>query len=407
MNFLETMTDKDFIPKTFGIGNFQIAFYALFILLGALLALFLSKRHMKQLGYDPKDLDNLFLVAFPMGLVGARLWYCIFQAHEFKRANLWLSLLACIGFEDGKFVGLSGLAIQGGVLLGVISGVLFVHKYRRHMKIADVADAIVPTILLAQAIGRIGNFINREVYGYCVDSSSWSWLGEWFVKQLSYDGVSNALICEDPSQMALPLCLIEALINIAGYFILTQLVHRFTKNRDLKGTTTFSYFIWYGLVRVILEPLRNPKFIMEVEGSGISTSRLTAVMFMIIGALLVSLVFINKYVLKPREINFGALLVKYSVWFNSLPRKIRIILEAIPVTGYINSIIYRLSKDNFTCGILCVFVGPVFWIIDLVTTIWKDELIVFAQGSKLELASAKPTPEVSVDTTKKEETKDE
>lgn len=400
------MTDKDFLPKSFGIGNFQIAFYALFILLGALLALFLSKRHMKKLGYDPKDLDNVFLVAFPMGLVGARVWYCVFQAHEFQRANFFLSILACLGFENGKFTGLSGLAIQGGVLFGVVAGVLFVHKYRRHMKLSHCADVIVPTILLAQAIGRIGNFFNREVYGLCVDSSMWSWLGSWFVKQMSYDGVTNALICENPAQMAMPLCLIEALINIAGYFILTQLVHRFTSKKGLNWVTTFSYFIWYGLVRLFLEPLRNPKFIMEVEGSGIPTSRLTAVLFIIIGVLLVAAVIVNKYILEPKNKDITTLVSKYSTWFDSLPRNIRIILEAIPVTGYINSILYRISKDNFTCGVLCIFVGPIFWIIDLVTTIWKDELIVFAKGPKLDLATSPNTPKEEIKE-EKEETKDE
>ena len=145
------------LPTSFNIGPLTITLYACCILLGALLSLALSMWGIKRKGYDPKDLENLFLVAFPMGLLGARLWYCIWQAHEFQRGNFFLSLLACAGFEqvNGQLVfqGLSGLAIQGGVILGVLSGVLFVKRYRKNMKLVDIADVAVPTILVAQAVG--------------------------------------------------------------------------------------------------------------------------------------------------------------------------------------------------------------------------------------------------------------
>ena len=400
------MTDKDFIPKSFGIGSFQITFYALFILLGAILALVISQHRVKKQGYNPKDLENLFLVAFPLGLVGARLWYCIFQWHEFYHGNFWEAIAGCFGFVDGKFEGLAGLAIQGGVILGVVSGILFLHKYRKHMKILDVADAAVPTILVAQAIGRVGNFINREVYGYCVDSSNWSWLGNWFVKQMSYDGVTNKLICDSPNQMALPLCLIEALINIAGFIILSYGITRLVKGKELRGVVTFSYFIWYGLTRVILEPLRNEKFIMSVNDSGIPTSRITAIVFMVVGALLVGLVFLNRYYLSPKGKGLGKILAEYSNKFNSLPRWAKILIEAIPVSGWFNAIFYRLSKDNFTCGVLCIVLGPIFWIIDLVTMIIYDKIIIFAQGEKLKTANNVET-NVTPSEENKEEDKDE
>lgn len=398
------------LPKTI-LG--VVAFYAIFILIGALLAFYLTKVRVKRLGYNPSDIDNVFLVAFPMGLVGARVWYCAFQFHEFNTGNFWTTILAFLGIQNGHFEGISGLAIQGGVLFGVVSGMLFVHKYRKNMRLLDISDSAVPTILLAQAIGRIGNFFNGEVYGHCVDASGWSWLGQWFVNQMSYDGSTGVWICNDAAgnsiagQMALPLWLIEALINIAGYFIITRVLQLIItkKKLNLRGAVTFSYFVWYGIVRLILEPLRNPKFIMSVDNSGVPTSRITAIVFIIVGLLLEGALVFNNYYLKKKNKHIGMLLAQYASWFDSLNRTTRIILTAIPVTGWLNAIIYRLSKDNFTCGVLCVFVGPIFWIIDLVTTISKDKITVFADGKGLLVREAEleAINEAKIEETKKEE----
>lgn len=106
------------LPKTYGFGNFQITFYATFILVGALLALVLSEWRVKQRGYNPHDIENLFLVAFPMGLVGARVWYCAWQFHEFNTGNFWTTVLSFFGIYNGHFQGISGLAIQGEFSLG-------------------------------------------------------------------------------------------------------------------------------------------------------------------------------------------------------------------------------------------------------------------------------------------------
>lgn len=401
------------LPKSLG----PIAFYALFILSGALLAFFLTKVRAKRLGYNPSDVDNIFLLAFPMGLVGARVWYYVAQFSEFYVANNPIeTFVRLFGFYNGSFQGLSGLSIQGGVTFGIISGMLFVHKYRRNMRLLDIADCAVPTILLAQAVGRLGNFFNGEVYGFCVDSSGWSWLGQWFVNQMSYDGSTGAWICVDSvgnaieGQMALPLWLIEALINVAGYFIITRVLQYFTQKKGIRGAVTFSYLIWYGIVRAILEPLRNPKFIMSVNGE-IPTSIVYAIVFIVLGVILEFLVFFNHFYLKPRNKQIGLILINYASWFDSLSRTTRIILEAIPVTAWINSILYRMSKDNFTWGVLNIFFGPIFWIIDLVTTVWKDKIVLFADGKGLaareaeleqigiELGEVKAEPKV-------EETKD-
>ncbi|MBE6143574.1 MAG: prolipoprotein diacylglyceryl transferase [Erysipelotrichaceae bacterium] len=364
------------LPTSISIGPLNITFYACCILLGALLSLVLSMWKMKRIGYDPKELENLFLVAFPLGLVGARLWYCIWQAHEFVRENIWLSLLACIGVEkvgdSFQFQGLSGLAIQGGVILGVLSGVMFVKKYRKNMKLVDIADTAVPTILVAQAVGRWGNFFNQEVYGKPVPASNWSWLGQWFIDQMTIPGSGIG-----PGEIANPLFLIEGMINSLGFILLFIVMGILLKKYIVPGVITFSYFIWYGIVRFIMEPLRNQDFIMTPNGE-FSTSQFTALLFIIVGVLGVVLLYVNHYVLKPKKKDMITLVNSYSSWFDNLSHKTKVILLVVPVTGWINASLYRFSKGNFNAGIISLILGPIFWIMDLVYYLTKGTLGVWS-----------------------------
>lgn len=369
------------LPTTIDIGPLSITFYACCILLGALLALGLSMWSMKRKGYDPKELENLFLVAFPMGLLGARLWYCIWQAHEFVRGNFILSILACLGFEKTvngiQFQGLSGLAIQGGVILGVLSGVMFVKKYRKNMKLVDIADTAVPTILVAQAVGRWGNFFNREVYGQPTSAENWKWMGQWFIDQMSIPGSGIK-----PGEIATPLFLIEGMFNSLGFILLFIVMGIFLKKYILPGVITFSYFIWYGVVRFIMEPLRNADFIMTPNGK-FSTSQFTALLFIIVGAIGVILVHVNHYLLKPKNKDLITLVSKYSTWFDGLSKKNKTILLAIPVTGWINASLYRFSKDNFNAGIVSLILGPIFWVMDLVFFLVKGTLGIWSTKEEI------------------------
>lgn len=276
------------LPTSFGIGSFQITFYSIFILTGAILALIIGMYRIKKLGYDPHRLENLFLVAFPSGLVGARLWYIICQFGSeflpvFKEEGFWKGLGNLFGITSSG-IQISGLAIEGGVVLGIIAGVLFAMKYRKEMKPLDIADACIPGILLAQAIGRWGNFFNQEVYGKTCDPSSWSWLGNWFVEQMTIKGSFKQ-----------PLFLIESLINIAGFLILTFVLGKFLKKYLTPGTVAFSYFIWYGTVRAIMEPLRDPEFIMT---DYISVT--TSIVFIVIGVVGISLLYAYRYYFKKK-----------------------------------------------------------------------------------------------------------
>ena len=276
------------LPESFGIGSFQIAFYAIFILAGALCALFIGMYRVKKLGYQASRLENLFLVAFPAGIIGARLWYVICTWKDyflpvFEDEGFWAGFGNIIGITSSGFK-LAGLAIQGGVFLGIFVGIWFVMRFRKEMKPLDIADCCIPGILLAQAIGRFGNFFNREVYGMPVDSKPWEWLGKVFVEQMTIHG-----------QFRLPLFLIEGTINVIGFFVLTFVLGYWLKKYLVPGTVVFSYFIWYGTVRAILEPLRDP---VDIMGDFISVK--TSIAFIIIGVVGIAFLYAYRYYLKKK-----------------------------------------------------------------------------------------------------------
>lgn len=287
-----------FIPKGIKIGSLTITFYAICIIIGAIVAYQLSRHYLKKKGYDPNAIENLFYIAFPSGIIGARIWWMIAERQP---------------IQDIYKIWQGGLAIQGGVLVGAAVGIIFMITRRKNIPVLLATDCIVPTILVAQAIGRWGNFFNQEVYGYCVDK--WNWLPPFISDRLSialnkagdgwatewtsglFDGGDGYYyLCDGgASKMVLPLFLIEGLLNLAGFFIIVYGIPALFKFLSKKTNDKISlangdlmccYLMWYGTVRLILEPLRNEKFIMGVDGGvGSAKSMVMSIIFIVMGVL--------------------------------------------------------------------------------------------------------------------------
>jgi len=272
----------DAIPEVaitlFGI---EIRWYALCILTGALLAMFVSQRIIRSYGYGKEIIGDMFLYAFIGGLVGARLWYIIANIHEFINAG---NIFDIIGSMLAVWNG--GLAVQGGVILGAICGFWFLYKnYPDKKKFPKglIADAIIPNILIAQVLGRWGNFFNQEVYGNCVSVSNWEFLPNFIIEQMQ----GGKIVCTG-TEMASPLFLIEGTINFIGWILITFVIRHFWTSRK-HGYLSCLYFIWYGLIRMILEPFRNEKFNMSFTEGGVHTSMLMSGLF-IVGGIIVMLI---------------------------------------------------------------------------------------------------------------------
>lgn len=200
--------------------------YGALIALGVLAAVLYMARESKRLGY-PRDLAlDAALWAVPPAIVFARLYYVAFTWENY-RGNL-LSIL---------YLWQGGLAIYGGVMGGAL-GVYLLCR-RRKLPYAVLADLVAPGLLLGQAIGRWGNFFNREAYGKPIVNPAFQFFplavladGQWHMATFFY----------------------ESLWNVLGVLFLLRFRRRFyAKDR---GYVFLWYLIWYGLGRMVIEGLR-------------------------------------------------------------------------------------------------------------------------------------------------------
>lgn len=265
-------------PKT---GKPNIAWYAICILSGAILVYFMSDHFMYKEYGKHGILESTFFVAFPAGIIGARIWYCIGEGVPFEK---WIEIWN------------GGLTILGGATMGIIVGVLWFRWRNKNYSISVAADVIVPTILIAQAVGRWGNFFNCEVHGLEVSAEYFKWLPEIIRNNMTYS--STAGFVDTAGNMYVPLFFIEGLINFFGYFLIAHVFgkrfRKITEPLDL----TFGYIAWYGLTRVILEPFRDPSFNM---GNGGYWSWIWSLLFVLVGTLAIIGNHVIRYVIKKRK----------------------------------------------------------------------------------------------------------
>ena len=213
------------IPGT----QFEIKWYGVIIALGVLLAVLYAMRRAKDFGLTGDDILNMLLVGLPCAIVGARLYYVIFEWDRFFGAGIpWYQFL---NLREG------GLAIYGGIIGASLALILYcgLSKKRRAQMLPSF-DIIGLGLLIGQAIGRWGNFFNREAHGGVTDS---------FLRMGIIE--NGQLIYVHPT------FLYESLWNLIGL----ALIHFLSKKRKFDGQVFLYYIIWYGLGRAWIEGLRT------------------------------------------------------------------------------------------------------------------------------------------------------
>ena len=238
------------------IGTISIKWYAILILTGAFLAYWLSVRNLKKLAYPTNLVDDLFFGSLLAGIIGARLWYVLFYDLQTYIADPISIFMTWQG----------GMAIQGGLLLGAAFAFWFLK--RKKLSFLRFADAIVPNILVAQAIGRWGNFTNQEAYGKVVNEAYYN-LFPSFIKD-------NMFIL---GQFREPTFLYESVLNIVGFILIVYLLKRFSENR--RGDLMWAYLMWYGIIRFWIEGLRTDSLMFM----GLRTAQLVSIAFIVFGLL--------------------------------------------------------------------------------------------------------------------------
>lgn len=209
----------------FSIGNsIDIAWYALIIVTGMIAAVaYLTWRSVK-IGVCPEDILDGVIFVIPIGIIGARLYYVLTTLENYD------SLAEVINIRNG------GLAIYGGIIAGTLTVIGWCRV--KKMKFLALADCIAPGLILAQGIGRWGNFMNGEAYGAQTDIFCRMGLDNLYTWGTEY---------------VHPTFLYESLWNILGFI----LVNIFYKKKKYDGQIFLAVFGWYGLGRMLIEGLRQ------------------------------------------------------------------------------------------------------------------------------------------------------
>lgn len=236
-------------PTAFTIFGIDIQWYAIIITSAMMLGIYLIIKNGEKQGFIGDNLLDLTLIALPLAIVCARAYYVIFNFELYQD-----NLIDVFNIRQG------GMAIHGGLLGGFLGGYL-VAKYRK-MNVLKTMDLISPYLILGQAIGRWGNYINQEAHGGPTDLP-WG---------IMVDGIRVH-----------PTFLYESIWNIAVFIILIKI----GKNKKFEGQIAGLYLILYSVGRFFIEGLRTD----SLMAGPFRTAQLISILFIALG---LGLMYYNK-----------------------------------------------------------------------------------------------------------------
>lgn len=208
----------------FTIFGEDVAWYGIIISLGMILGVVVASIRAKRAGLHSDTIVDMAIIVIPLAIIGARIYYFIFTYNPEIH-----SLLDVFDFRSG------GLAIHGGLIGGILGGFLFT-KYKK-INFWNLADIVAPSIILGQAIGRWGNYVNQEAHGGPTDLP-------WAIE---VDG-----------QMVHPTFLYESLWNIGIFIFLLW----YSKKKKVTGEVFLFYLALYSLGRMFIEGLRTDSLML-------------------------------------------------------------------------------------------------------------------------------------------------
>lgn len=236
----------DINPVAFTIFGLEVRWYGILIALGVLLAVFFAEKLAKRTGYKyglyESIATDLSIVVMICGVIGARLYYVIFQ-WDYYRENL----KEIMAIRNG------GLAIYGGIIFGAIAVYFFAR--RKNIRFVVLADIIAPGLALAQSIGRWGNFVNGEAHG---GPTNLPWA-------IIVDGVKVH-----------PTFLYESILN---FFLFLFLYFYKSKRQKFHGELISIYLIVYGIGRFFIEAMRTDSLYI----GSFRVSQIVSVIILVIG----------------------------------------------------------------------------------------------------------------------------
>lgn len=259
------------------IFGFPIAFYGMIIGCGMLLGLFVATKEYVRSGYKADDIQDFALWVIVLGIIGARIYYVIFEWDYYSK-----HLLEIPNIRQG------GLAIYGGVLMALFTCIVYTKK--KKLDFFPMADAGVLGLILGQAIGRWGNFFNAEAFGGYTDSLLAMRIKESIVNpaMINENVRSHILLLDDISYIQVhPTFLYESVWNLCVFFFLLW----FSKRKKFKGQVFLLYLGLYGFGRFFIEGLRADSLMLF--GTGIAVSQALSLV-LVLASVILQIFFLKK-----------------------------------------------------------------------------------------------------------------
>ncbi len=220
-------------PHAIEIGSFVIHWYGVIIAAAIFLAIHLSTREAQKKGLEEDVIIDMALWAIPIGFIGARVYYVLFELDYYLQ-------------NPGEILAIwnGGIAIYGGLIAGGLT--LYWYTNKKGISLSLLLDIFAPNVLLAQAIGRWGNFINQEAHGGPVSYAFLEKLSlpEFIIEQMNINGAYYH-----------PTFLYESLWSLLGFGLIVRL--RSQKKMLRQGEVALSYVLWYSVGRFFIEGMRT------------------------------------------------------------------------------------------------------------------------------------------------------
>ena len=240
------------------LGFIKIYWYSVCIVAGMILGSFLITKEAKKKNVSTDEMTNIIFGALMCGIVGARIYYVLFNFNEYKT-----NLLEVFAVWNG------GLAIHGGLLFGILYIFCYTRR-KKNLSFFEILDLCAPGVLIGQILGRWGNFFNKEAFG---PICSLSFLKKIHMPNFIIDGMYI------DGNYHHPTFLYESFWNLIGLVII--LLYRKKKNLKI-GEVTGIYLMWYSLGRFFIEILREDSLMFL----NIKVAMLVSIILFILGLFL-------------------------------------------------------------------------------------------------------------------------
>lgn len=224
-------------PVAFKLGNIEIYWYSIMIVLAVSVGYFLAMSSIERFKYTKDDVSNVLFVSTILGIVCARIYYVVFDFEAFR--HNWVSIF---NIRNG------GIAIYGGIIGALVAAYFYcvIKKY----SFLNFIDVLIPYLALGQSIGRWGNFTNQEAFGVNT-TLPWGMSGDIIIKEIRKLMAYGVNITDEIPVH--PTFLYESLADFVIFIVLIFA----RKNKKVDGSVLCLYLILYGVARFFIEGLRT------------------------------------------------------------------------------------------------------------------------------------------------------